>query len=227
MQARDRLIVAIDRSPRAEILALVAALRGAVGAFKIGLQAFVANGPAIVREIVESGEIVFLDLKIHDIPNTASHAVDDVAGLGVAMTTVHAAGGEAMLRSCARTDLLVLGVTVLTSLDDAELRRIGFGGSAVENAVRLARLSKACGLRGVVASPQEIAAIRDACGGDLVIVTPGVRPEGSAADDQRRTKTPAAAIAAGADYVVVGRPIIDAREPRAAALRIIESIGAG
>jgi orotidine-5'-phosphate decarboxylase len=226
MQSRDRLIVALDRSSRDDILALVDALRGVAGAFKIGLQAFVANGPALVREVAASGERVFLDLKIHDIPNTAGHAVEDVASLPVAMTTVHAAGGQAMLRACARDDLLVLGVTILTSLDAAELRRIGLSGTPLDNAVRLALLSKECGLRGVVASPEEIVAIREACGPELVIVTPGVRPEGSIADDQRRTKTPAAAIAAGADYVVVGRPITDAREPRDAARRIIQTFGA-
>ena len=227
MQSRDRLIVALDRSSRDDILALVDALHGIAGAFKIGLQAFIANGPALVHEVVASGERVFLDLKVHDIPNTAGHAVEDVARLRVAMTTVHAAGGQAMLRACARDDLLVLGVTILTSLDAADLRHIGLNGTPLDNAVRLAVLSKECGLRGVVASPEEIEGIREACGPELVIVTPGVRPVGSSADDQRRTKTPAAAIAAGADYVVVGRPITDAREPRDAARRIIESFGAG
>jgi orotidine-5'-phosphate decarboxylase len=227
MQSRDRLIVALDRSSRDDILALVDALRGVAGAFKIGLQAFIENGPALVREVVASGERVFLDLKIHDIPNTAGHAVENAAHLGIAMTTVHASGGEAMLRACVRDDVLVLGVTVLTSLDADDLRRIGVSSSPVQAAVCLARLSKECGLRGVVASPEEIEAIRDACGKDLVIVTPGVRPEGSSAGDQRRTKTPAAAIAAGADYVVVGRPITDARQPRDAAQRIIQTFGAG
>ena len=226
MQSRDRLIVALDRSSRDDILALVDGLRGVAGAFKIGLQAFIENGPALVREVVAGGERVFLDLKIHDIPNTASHALENIAHLGIAMTTVHAAGGEAMLRACVRDDVLVLGVTVLTSLNASDLRRIGFSGSPAEVAVCLAKLSKECGLRGVVASPEEIELIRDACGSDLVIVTPGVRPEGSSAGDQRRTKTPAAAIAAGADYVVVGRPITDAPQPRDAAERIIESIGA-
>jgi len=227
MQSPDRLIVALDRSSRDDILALVDALRGVAGVFKIGLQAFIANGPALVREVVAGGERVFLDLKIHDIPNTAGPAVEGAARLGVAMTTVHAAGGQAMLRACARDDVLILGVTVLTSLDASELRRIGFSGSPVENAVRLARMSKECGLRVVVASPEEIEAIRAECGPEIVIVTPGVRPEGSSAGDQRRTKTPAAAIAAGADYVVVGRPITDARQPRDAAQRIIESFGGG
>ncbi len=226
MQWRDRLIVALDRSSRDEILRLADELHDVAGAVKIGLQAFVANGPALVRELVQRGEKVFLDLKIHDIPNTAQHAIADIAALGVSMTTVHSAGGEAMLRSSARDDLLVLSVTILTSLDEQEIQRIGFSGSPVENAVRLARMSKQCGLRGVVASPEEIVAIREECGSDLVIVTPGVRPEKSASGDQRRTTTPAAAIAAGADYIVIGRPITDAPAPREAALRIIERLDA-
>jgi orotidine-5'-phosphate decarboxylase len=220
MQSRDRLIVAVDLSERAEILRLVDELRDAVGMFKLGLQAFVANGPSIVREVVGRGEKVFLDLKLHDIPNTAKHAVAEAAKLGASMLTVHAAGGEAMLRACAEAappELLILGVTVLTSLDEAELARIGLAGTPVENAVRLAMLAQRAGLRGVVASPLEIQAIRAACGEDLVIVTPGIRPEGSDAGDQRRTLTPAEAIAAGASYIVVGRPIVSARDRRAAA----------
>jgi len=226
MQSRDRLIVALDRTSRDDILRIADALHDAAGAFKIGLQAFVSNGPALVRELVSRGERIFLDLKIHDIPNTAQNAVAEIAALGVAMTTVHAAGGEAMLRFSARDGLLVLGVTVLTSLDDPELRRIGFAGNVLETSVRLAQLSKQCGLRGVVSSPEETAAIREACGRDLIIVTPGVRPEGAAAGDQRRTTTPAAAIAAGADYIVVGRPVTGAPAPREAALRIIEQLDA-
>ena len=224
MQARDRLVVAVDASKRDEILRLVEDLHGVVGVFKIGLQAFIANGPSIVREIVSRGERVFLDLKIHDIPNTAAHAVAEAASLGVSIATVHAAGGEAMLRACAHDSLLVLGVTVLTSLDDAELQGIGFRGSPVENAVRLARLAQKSGLRGVVASPHEIAPIREACGGDFVIMTPGIRPSGSDAGDQRRTMTPRDAIAAGADYIVVGRPITKAADPRSAASRLVEEM---
>jgi orotidine-5'-phosphate decarboxylase len=224
MQSRDRLIVAIDRSSRDEILRLADSLRGVAGVFKIGLQAFVANGPAIVRELVERGEKVFLDLKIHDIPNTAKNAAVEAAALGAAMVTVHAAGGLPMLQACAGAKTLVLGVTILTSLDDAEVRRIGFSGPALENAVRVARLAQQAGLRGVVASPEEIEAIRQACGPELTLVVPGIRPEGSEAGDQRRTKTPAAAIAAGADYIVVGRPITDARDPRAAASAIVDSL---
>lgn len=213
MQSRDRLIVALDRSSRDEILRLADALHGAAGAVKIGLQAFVANGPSLVRELLGRGDKVFLDLKVHDIPNTAKNAVAEIASLGVAMTTVHTAGGEAMLRAASRDDLLVLAVTVLTSLD-----------ATVESVVELAQLARVCGLRGVVASPLEIAAIREACGPQMVIVTPGVRPEGSDAGDQRRTTTPAAAITAGADYIVIGRPVTDAPAPRDAALRIIEQL---
>jgi orotidine-5'-phosphate decarboxylase len=224
MQSRDRLIVALDRSDRDDILRLADRLHDAAGALKIGLQAFVANGPSIVREIVARGTRVFLDLKVHDIPNTAQHALAEAAALGAAMVTVHTAGGAAMLRACARDDLLVLGVTVLTSLDDAALQRIGFEGGALASAVRLARLARESGLRGVVASPHEIAAIREACGSEMVIVTPGIRPAGSDAGDQRRTTTPAAAIAAGADYIVVGRPITDARDPRAAAMDVVASL---
>ncbi len=228
MQARDRIIVAIDRSSRDEILRTVDALTGTVGVFKIGLQAFIANGPSIVREIVSRGEKVFLDLKIHDIPNTAKHAVAEAASLGAFMLTVHATGGEAMLRAAAEaapgSPLLVLGVTILTSLDAPAMESIGFRDEPLGAAVRLARLAKESGLRGVVASPHEITAIREACGGDLVIVTPGIRPEGSDAGDQRRTTTPAAAIAAGADYIVVGRPITEARDARAAALQISDRL---
>lgn len=225
MHSRDRLVIAVDLSSRDEILRLVDELRGTVGVFKIGLQAFIANGPSIVREVVASGERVFLDLKIHDIPNTAGHAVAEAVSLGAFMATVHAAGGEAMLRACAHDSLLVLGVTVLTSLDEAELARIGLQGSPVESAVRLARLAKDSGLRGVVASPLEIASIREACGPGFVILTPGIRPAGSEAGDQRRTMTPGEAVAAGADYIVVGRPITSAADPRSAALRIVEEMG--
>jgi orotidine-5'-phosphate decarboxylase len=228
MQPRDRLVVAVDVSTRDEILRLVDQLRGTVGVFKIGLQAFIANGPdvvrQVVREVVSSGERVFLDLKIHDIPNTAKHAVAEAASLGASIATVHAAGGEAMLRACAQDSLLVLAVTVLTSLDDAELARIGFTGSPMDNAVRLARLAKDSGLRGVVASPLEIRAIREACGDEFVILTPGIRPAGSDAGDQRRMMTPREAIAAGADYIVVGRPITSAADSRSAAQRIVEEM---
>lgn len=226
MQPHDRLVVAVDLSGREEILRLVDTLQGSVGVFKIGLQAFIANGPAIVRDVVACGERVFLDLKIHDIPNTARHAVAEAAFLGASIATVHTAGGEAMLRACNHHTLLVLGVTVLTSLTETDLLRIGFGGTAVDNAVRLARLAQGSGLRGVVASPLEIEPIREACGKDFVILTPGIRPKGSDASDQQRVMTPGEAVRAGADYIVVGRPITNAADPRSAAQRVVEEMSA-
>ncbi len=224
MQPADRLVVALDASDRDAILRLADALSGVAGVFKIGLQAFIANGPSIVRELVARGQRVFLDLKIHDIPNTAQHAIAEAAALGASIATVHTAGGEAMLRACAGESLLVLGVTILTSLDDAELARIGFRGSAVENAVRLAKLAQRSGLRGVVASPHEIRAIREACDEPFVILTPGIRPAGADAGDQRRTMTPREAVLAGADYLVIGRPITGADDPRDAALRVLSEM---
>ena len=224
MQARDRLIVAADLSSRDEILALADELSGVAGLLKIGLQAFVANGPALVREVVAREVKVFLDLKLHDIPNTVRNAVREVEKLGVLMVTVHASGGAPMLRAAASENLLVLGVTVLTSLDDDAIREIGFAGDVISMVPRLARLAQQSGLRGVVASPLEIRAIRDACGDALTIVAPGVRPAGSDRGDQSRTMTPREAIAAGADYIVVGRPITEKKNRREAAVRIIEEL---
>jgi orotidine-5'-phosphate decarboxylase len=224
MQPRDRLVVAVDLSSRDDILRLADRLHGVAGVLKLGLQSFIANGPSIVREVVARGERVFLDLKIHDIPNTAKHAVAEAAALGASIATVHAAGGEAMLRACGNDSMLVLGVTILTSLDDAELERIGFTGAPLPNAVRLAKLTQEAGLRGVVASPLEIEAIREACGAGFTILTPGIRPSGSDAGDQRRTMTPREAVAAGADYIVVGRPITAAPDPRAAAMSIVDEM---
>jgi orotidine-5'-phosphate decarboxylase len=225
MQASDRLVVALDVSDRDAVLRLADSLQGVAGVLKIGLQAFIANGPPIVREVVARGHRVFLDLKIHDIPNTAQHAVAEAAALGAFMTTVHTAGGESMLRACSHDSLLVLGVTILTSLDDRELENIGFRGSALENAVRLAQLAQRSGLRGVVASPLEIRAIREACGDDFVILTPGIRRAGADVGDQKRIMTPREAVDAGATYIVIGRPITGAANPRDAALRVIEEIG--
>jgi len=226
MQARDRLVVALDVSSRDEILSLVDELHGIAGTFKIGLQAFISNGPSIVRELVSRGERVFLDLKIHDIPNTAKHAVESAVSLGASIITVHASGGEAMLRACAESsnDALVLGVTVLTSIDEADLLRIGFGGTPISNAAHLAQLVQESGLRGAVASPREIAAIREACGKDFVILTPGIRAAGSDAGDQRRTMSARDAIESGADYIVVGRPITAAKNRREAALRMLDEL---
>lgn len=226
MQGRDRLIVALDVSSRDDILSLVDELHGVAGTFKVGLQAFINNGPAIVREIVSRGERVFLDLKIHDIPNTAKNAVAAATSLGASIVTVHASGGEAMLRACAESagSSLVLGVTVLTSIDDAGLRQIGFEGTPLSVAVRLAQLVQQSGLRGAVASPREISAIREACGKNFVILTPGIRGAGGDAGDQRRTMPAREAVESGADYIVVGRPITAAKNRREAAQRIVDEI---
>jgi orotidine-5'-phosphate decarboxylase len=228
VQPRDRLIVALDRSERDEILALADSLSDAVGVFKVGLQAFVANGPSIVREVAARGR-VFLDLKLHDIPNTASHAAAEAGALGVTLLTVHASGGVAMMQACraataASTQLL--GVTILTSLGEDDLGQIGFDGDPLRNAVRLARLAMVAGLAGVVASPLEIEAIRDACGEAPLIVVPGIRSGGEPAADQRRTMTAGKAVALGASYIVVGRPITASTDPRAAAMRLVDEIGA-
>ncbi|HSP35203.1 MAG TPA: orotidine-5'-phosphate decarboxylase [Thermoanaerobaculia bacterium] len=224
MQARDRLIVAADLSAREEILALADELHDVAGLLKIGLQGFVANGPALVREIVDRDIRVFLDLKLHDIPSTVARAVREAEKLDVNMLTVHASGGEAMLRAAVSDHMTTLAVTILTSLDDVELLAVGFAEPTLPSAVRLARLAAACGIRGIVASPLEIRAIREACGDELTIVAPGVRPAGEDAGDQRRTMTPRQAIEAGADYIVVGRPITEKKNRREAAVRIIDSL---
>ncbi|HVR42678.1 MAG TPA: orotidine-5'-phosphate decarboxylase [Thermoanaerobaculia bacterium] len=223
MNASDRLIVALDRSSRSEILRLVDELSGLAGVFKVGLQAFTANGPDLVREIAARGERVFLDLKLHDIPNTVRKAVEEASRLGAEMLTVHASGGEAMMRAAAEAaagsgrPLLVLGVTVLTSLDARSIAQIGLEGSAEQAARRLASLAKGAGLGGVVASPREIAAIRREIGAGITIVTPGIRAARETAGDQSRTLPADEALRLGADYLVVGRPITESPRPREAA----------
>lgn len=198
--------------------------------FKIGLQAFTANGPAIVHELVAAGDRVFLDLKFHDIPNTAMHAVAEAARLGASIVNVHASGGQEMMRACAGAARegperpLVLAVTMLTSLDEAAIAAIGFGGSVADNVRTLARLARDAGMDGVVASPREIEIVRNACGSEFVILTPGIRAAGDPAGDQKRTLTAREAVRAGADYIVVGRPITEARNRRAAALAIVDEL---
>ena len=233
------VLVALDVDRAAEAHRLADELRGAVGGFKIGMQLFTAEGPALVRSFVERGDRVFLDLKFHDIPNTVAGAVAAAAELGVWMVNVHAAGGRAMLEAArkgaedgaarsGRPAPIVIAVTVLTSLSADALAEIGVPASPLEQVTRLAHLTQHAGLGGVVASPQEVRAIRAACGRNFVIVTPGIRG-GSAAsgpDDQSRTATPAGAMAAGSSYIVVGRPITAAASPRAAALAIEQEIRA-
>jgi orotidine-5'-phosphate decarboxylase len=234
MSEGGRVLVALDVESGAKALELAEALRGAVGGYKIGKQLFTAEGPALVRHMAERGDRVFLDLKFHDIPNTVAGAVQSAVATGAWMINVHASGGRAMMRAAAdaaakaaapahRARPLVIGVTVLTSLDASALHEIGVGRSMLDQVVHLARLAQDSGLDGVVASPQETPAIRDACGRDFVIVTPGIRPAGQEGkDDQARTLSPREAIAAGASYLVIGRPITGAKSPREAA----ESIAA-
>lgn len=231
----NRVLVALDVDSAQQALSLANLLRGAVGGVKIGKQLFTAEGPSIVRTLAEQGHRVFLDLKFHDIPNTVAGAVQSAVRTGAWMINVHATGGRAMMRAAAaaatdaaksagRERPLIIAVTVLTSLDEAALREVGTTRPLREQVTQLAILSREAGLDGVVASPQEITDIRAACGPDFVIVTPGIRPAGhSAKDDQARTMTPAEAVAAGASYIVVGRPITAADDPRAAAEHIAAS----
>jgi len=225
VNARDRLIVALDVPSVAEADALSERLAGHVGMFKVGSQLFSAGGIEVVRRLVARRERVFLDLKYHDIPNTVAGAMDAAARLGVALVDVHALGGSAMIAAAAKAkqdrDTRLLAITILTSHDAATLAELGLAGSVQEAVVRLARLAQKAGADGVVASPQEVALIREACGQDFLVVTPGIRPLGASHGDQARAATPAAAVAAGCDYIVVGRPIIEASDPAAAADAIV------
>lgn len=223
----NRLIAALDTPSRHDADALVARLAGVPGWLKIGLELFCAEGPAIVAEHAARAGVM-LDLKLHDIPETVARATARVATLGAALLTVHAAGGHAMLEAAVRSAgaTRVLAVTVLTSLDDADLAQIGAQGPVHELVVRRARLAIDAGCAGVVASPHEIAAIRAIAPAGFLIVTPGVRPAGAAAADQKRVMTPGEARRAGADLIVVGRPLRDAADPAAAARAIVAELAA-
>ena len=231
----DQLLVALDVESAARAIALADALRGVAGGFKIGSRLFTSEGPSIVRGLVEKGDRVFLDLKFHDIPNTVSQAVAAATSLGVWMVNVHASGGTKMMQAAGdaaretaarsgATVPIVIAVTVLTSMAAEALAEAAPGARSVrDEVVRLAELTRAAGLDGVVASPQETSVIRERCGVDFAIVTPGIRGGRAGAagsDDQERTMGPREAIAAGASYIVVGRPIIAAPDPREAARRI-------
>ena len=233
--AKSRLAVALDLPDRASLLAMARRVGPEAGFLKLGLEAFVAEGPSLVREVVGAGADVFLDLKLHDIPNTVGRAAAAAAATGAAIVNCHASGGSDMMRAFgdqaraaaakagARAPRLI-AVTVLTSLDAAAVARIGFEGSPREAAVRLAALAQESGLDGVVCSPEEIGAIRAACGRDFLLVVPGVRPKGAEAGDQKRVATPEDAIRAGADVLVVGRPITGAPDPAAAARAVAAEI---
>jgi orotidine-5'-phosphate decarboxylase len=225
LSPKDRLIVALDVPTAPQATALVDRLAGQVGMFKVGSQLFTALGPDFVKDLVSRGEKVFLDLKYHDIPNTVAAAVGEASRLGVSLLTVHALGGRAMIEAAMGAlpalGTRLLAVTVLTSHDQETLAQIGVGGEVAEWVRRLAVLAREANADGVVASPHEVGLIREACGPEIVVVTPGVRPAGAARDDQARAATPAAALAAGADYLVVGRPIIEARDPAEAAAAIV------
>jgi orotidine-5'-phosphate decarboxylase len=232
MFAKDKLIVALDLPSAAAAAQLAEKLRGRAGLFKVGSELFTAEGPVLVHYLVANGIKVFLDLKFHDIPNTVRAATREATRMGVSMLNVHASGGRAMMAAAAESAReassalrmsrpLVLGVTVLTSLASEDLKEIGIGGGPEDAVERLARLAQSAGLDGVVASPREIAAIRRACGPHFVIVTPGIRPATAEVNDQARIATPASAVQAGADFLVVGRPITAALDPAAAAEAIV------
>ena len=240
----DQLLVALDVDALEDARTLADRLRGVVGGFKVGSRLFTSHGSRLVEELVGRGDRVFLDLKFHDIPNTVAGAVAAAADLGVWMVNVHASGGRAMLQAARKAvdaaatrtgpRPLVIAVTVLTSLEEQQLLEVGVDRPMIDQVVALARLAQEAGLDGVVASPQEIEAIRAACGAEFQIVTPGIRdPQKTqtqnaaavGADDQARTLTAAEAIARGASYLVIGRPITAAADPKAAADRIAAGIG--
>ena len=229
---RERLILALDVDDVEEVKKLVTQLAGEVGMFKVGKQLFLHAGPQGVKLIQEMGGEVFLDLKFHDIPNTVSKAAIEATRLGVKMFNVHASGSHEMMhrtvrevqRVCQQESLrhpIMLAVTVLTSLNKTDLSKVGVDGEVIDQVVRLAVLSKEAGMDGVVASSHEVAQIRSACGRQFVIVCPGIRPRGKEQDDQSRVMTPAEAMKIGADYIVVGRPITEAKDPLHAARAIV------
>jgi orotidine-5'-phosphate decarboxylase len=229
---RERLIVALDVDDLNHAKELVRRLAGEVGMFKIGKQLFTHAGPQAVRLIQEVGGEIFLDLKFHDIPNTVAKAAVEATRMGVKMFNVHASGSLEMMRTTVkevrrvcrqekRRKPIMLAVTVLTSLNQDDLKRVGVDGRVAAQVVRLALLTKEAGMDGVVASPHEVADIREHCGRRFVIVTPGIRPLAAPRNDQQRVMTPAEAVKAGIDYIVVGRPIVEAKDPVAAARAMI------
>jgi orotidine-5'-phosphate decarboxylase len=233
----ERLIVALDVDTGQRALELATSLRDLAGGFKIGSRLFTLEGPALVRRLADAGSRVFLDLKFHDIPNTVSQAIESAVHTGAWMINVHAAGGTAMMQAAAnagrataarlgRPQPVLIAVTVLTSMDEAALRDIGIERPVLDQVTALARMARAAGLDGVVASAHETASIRAACGDGFIVVTPGIRGASAGLDrgDQSRTMGPAEAVRAGASYIVVGRPIIGAPDPRAAAEGVVDEL---
>lgn len=236
MDPKDKLIIALDVDTQDKAMRLVDTLKNDVRLFKVGLELFSSCGPSIVEDAAKKGCKVFLDLKFHDIPNTVSRAAVSVAGLGAFMFNVHALGGFEMMRKAAeavkeeslRLKIVapkIIAVTILTSMDQAELDKTGISGDAAGAVLRLAKLAKDAGLDGVVASPSEIKILRESLGKDFIIVTPGVRPEWAAAQDQKRVATPGRAISDGASFIVVGRPVTEAKNQREAAQKILKEMG--
>lgn len=227
---REKLIVALDVSSAAAAQKIVAAVGDSALTYKVGMQLYTAEGPQVVRDLLASGRRVFLDLKYHDIPNTVGAAVQEAAQLGVTMLTVHAAGSGKMVRAAVEAaravspSLMVLAVTVLTSLDEHDLDKIGVRGTVRDEVLRLSGLALANGCQGIVTSAREASALRAELGDDFAIVTPGVRPAGTGHGDQVRVVTPSDAIAAGASHIVVGRPITEATDPAAEARAILGQI---
>ena len=228
---KERIIVALDTDSPDSALAVVEALAGEVGMFKVGMELFPRGGPELVRKVRETGADVFLDLKFHDIPNTVAGAVRSAAALGVKFATVHALGGREMLARAAEaargTGTTVLAVTVLTSIDESDLSEIGFSSPPADLVVRLARMAVREGIGGIVCSAREVAAVRELAGRSAVLVTPGVRLPEDAVGDQKRVVTPFDAMRNGADYLVVGRPITKAADPVAAARRFAAEMRSG
>ena len=231
-KTKKKLIVALDIDDLSQARALVKELKDSVGLFKVGHQLFTRSGPSAVAMVHEEGGRVFLDLKYHDIPHTVKNAVEAAVALKVAMLNVHTSGGRAMMKAAAEaarskaraitvTPPILLGVTVLTSLSDADLADVGLHSPVAEEVARLAALAYASGLNGVVASPHEISLIRKVCPAGFLIVTPGVRLPDATKDDQKRVLTPREAIHAGADYLVIGRPILQASDPKTAVQKIV------
>jgi orotidine-5'-phosphate decarboxylase len=228
LRPSDRLAFALDFPGWNDAEPFVEQLSGTAGVFKVGLQLFTAVGPSSVTQLVGRGQRVFLDLKLHDIPATVAHATESALKLGARYLTVHVSSGSEALRAAAKvvrgTELQLLGVTLLTSIDEPTLTEIGVRGPTADAVLRLARVAVDAGLSGLVCSPIECELIRAQLGDDLLLVTPGIRPSGSAGGDQKRLATPSHAIASGADILVVGRPIRDAADPKAAALGVVREI---